>query len=207
MSIPTLQVLLKAAFDHEISNIHTALPGHIVKYDPVLQKADVKPDIKKKYYNGYSQDMPIISNVPIVFPRSSKAFIKFPLEPNDGLLLIFSERSLERWLSLGGTVEPGNNRKFDISDCIAIPGAFSFAQPIPDSSNNLVVKYNDASYVINNDNKIAAGNSAEELLDLIVTLLDTIKSITYGGNALDPGGVAQIDALKTRFDTIKGTLS
>lgn len=207
MSTPTLQTLIKAAFDHEISNIHTALPGHIVKYDGSLQKAEVMPDIQKKYYNGDVQDMPIITDVPVVFPSSSKAFVKFPLEPGDGVLLVFSERSLERWLSLGGTVEPGLSRKFDISDCIAIPGLHSFANPIPDSSENLVVKYNNASYVINPDNKIAAGNDSEELLDLIVTLLDTIKSITYGSNPLDAGGIAQIDALKVRFDTIKGSLS
>lgn len=206
MTTPTLQTLLKTAFDHEISNIHTALPGHIIKYDGKLQKAEVMPNIQKKYYNGKVTDMPIITNVPIVFPRSSEAFIKFPLKKDDGVLLIFSERALERWLSVGGIVQPGANRKFDISDCIAIPGLYSFANPIPDDSDNLIIKYKDGTFVINNDNKMAFGNNDEELLAIIDELIDDIKTLTYGSNPLDPPGITTLDALKAKLDKIKGVL-
>ena len=205
MTTPTLQELIKAAFDHEISNIHTALPGHITKYNSKLQKADVMPNIQKKY-NGKVTDMPIITNVPIVFPRSSEAFIKFPLKVDDGVLLIFSERSLERWLSVGGIVEPGSNRKFDISDCIAIPGLFSFANPIPDNSDNLVVQYKKGKFVINEDNKIAFGNDQEELLAIIDELISDIKTLTYGGNPLDPAGITTLNNLLTKLAKIKGAL-
>lgn len=204
MTTPTLQEVLKAAFDHEISNIHTALPGIITNYDSKLQKADVKPTLQKKYYNGKVTNMPIITNVPIVFPRSSEAFIKFPLKADDGVLLIFSERSLERWLSVGGIVQPGSNRKFDISDCIAIPGLFSFNQPIPDSTDNLVIKYKNGKFVINPNNKIAFGNNEDELLSIIDQLIDDIKGLTYGSSPLDSS--VTLDALKDRLDKIKGQL-
>ncbi len=206
MTTPSLQTLLKTAFDHEISNIHTALPGQITKYNSKLQKAEVMPNIQKKYYNGKVIDMPVITNVPIVFPRSSEAFIKFPLKKDDGVLLIFSERALERWLSLGGIVEPGSNRKFDISDCIAIPGLYSFANPIPDDSDNLVIKYKDGTFVINNDNKMAFGNNDGELLAIIDELIDDIKTLTYGSSPLDPPGIIILDALKAKLDKIKGVL-
>lgn len=206
MTTPTIQELLKAAFDHEIANIHTALPGHIVKYDPKLQKAEVMPDIQKKYYNGKVTDMPIITNVPIVFPRSSEAFIKFPLKKNDGVLLIFSERALERWLSVGGIVEPGSNRKFDISDCIAIPGLYSFANPIDDDSDNFIIKYKEGAFVINPDNKMAFGNNEEELIDLITELIGDIKTLTYGGHPIDPGSIVTLDDLLIKFAKIKGVL-
>lgn len=207
MTTPNLQILLKQAFDHEISNIHTALPGVIVKYDDALQKAEVKPSIQKKYYNGKVTGMPIITNVPIVFSRSKDSFFKFPLKAGDGVLLIFSERSLERWLSVGGIVEPGSNRKFDITDCIAIPGLFSFAEPAPETGNNLVVQHKNGQFVINENNKIAFGNNDEELLSIINDFLGDIKSITYGGNPLDPAGVILINNLKTRLDKIKGVLN
>jgi len=206
MTKPTLQEVIKAAFDHEISNIHTALPGHIIKYDPKLQKAEVMPNIQKKYYNGKVIDMPIITNVPIVFPRSSEAFIKFPLKKDDGVLLIFSERALERWLSVGGIVQPGANRKFDISDCIAIPGLYSFANPIPDDSDNLVIKYKKGTFVINNDNKIAFGNNDEELIALVMELIGTIKQLTYGGHPIDAPSIVLLDNLLVKFAKIKGVL-
>lgn len=207
MTTPTLQNLIKTAFEHQISNIHTALPGHIIKYDAALQKAEVKPNIQKKFYNGDVKDMPIITNVPVVFPRSSEAYFKFPLKANDGVLLIFSERSLERWLSVGGIVEPGATRKFDISDCIAIPGLFSFAEPIDDSSDNLIIKYKSGKMVINEDTKLAFGNDSEEFIALVIDLIDAIKALTYGGSPLDPAGVTLLDNLKTRFNTIKGSLT
>jgi len=122
------------------------------------------------------------------------------------VLLIFSERSLERWLSVGGVVEPGSNRKFDISDCIAIPGLFSFANPIDDDSDNLVVQYKKGKFVINEDNKIAFGNDQEELLAIIDELISDIKTLTYGGNPLDPPGISTLDALKAKLDKIKGVL-
>jgi hypothetical protein len=208
MTTPTLQELIKTAFDHEIANIHTALPGHIVKYDAATQKAEVKPNLQKKYYNGAVQDMPIITNVPIVFPRSSEAFFKFPLKVNDGVLLIFSERSLERWLSLGGVVEPGASRKFDISDCIAIPGLFSFASPIPDSSDNLIIQYKNAKYVINNNNKLALGNDSEEFIALIIDFIEIIQNpvFQFGGDSLNGAGISLLNTLKSRINTIKGEL-
>ena len=207
MTTPTLQNLLKVAFQHQISNIHTALPGHIVKYDAKTQQAEVKPNIQKKFYNGDVKDMPVITNVPVVFARSSESYFKFPLKANDSVLLIFCERALERWLSVGGIVEPGASRKFDISDCIAIPGLYSGADPIDDSSNNLIIQYKSARMVINDDDKLAFGNSSEEFISLVVQLIDDVKTLTFGGHTLDPAGITTLDALKARFNTIKGSLT
>ena len=208
MTTPTLQDLFKTAFDHEISNIHTALPGHIVKYDAKTQKAEVMPDLQKKYYNGTVQDMPIITNVPIVFPRGDDFFIKLPIKANDSVLLIFIERSLERWLSLGGVVEPGSNRKFDISDCVAIPGFYSFASPISDSSDNFVIQYKKGKYVINNNNKLALGNDSEELIALIIDFVEIIQNPTFqfGGDSLNGTGISLLNTLKSRINEIKGEL-
>lgn len=207
MTTPTLQILLKQAFDHEISNIHTALPGVIVKYDDTKQQAEVRPTIQKKYYNNKVVNMPVITNVPIVFSRSKDAFIKFPLKAGDGVLLIFSERSLERWLSNGGIVEPGTNRKFDISDCIAIPGLFSFAEPAPTTGNNLVMQYKNGQFVINADSKMAFGNDADDLLSIFSDVIDVVRNGTYGGHALDPLWVLVVDNLKQRLKNIKGVLN
>lgn len=111
-----------------LNNIHTALPAIITKYDPTGPKAEVKPQIKKIYTDNTVIALPAIVSVPVVFPRTSRFRLSFPLEEGDGVLLVFSERSLETWLARGEDVAPQDVRKFDLSDAIAIPGLWAFGK-------------------------------------------------------------------------------
>jgi hypothetical protein len=43
--------------------------------------------------------------------------------------LVFSDRSLDRWLNAGGVVDPGTYRMHDLSDAIAIPGLHPWSAP------------------------------------------------------------------------------
>lgn len=131
-----LSTAIESTFLSMIADIHTCLPGTIETYDYKKRKATVKPLIKKKYIEGDTQELPILVNVPIVFPCSKIAGVVFPLSRGDGVLIVFSERALERWKSSGNVVEPGDPRKFDLSDGIAIPGLFSFKQNSFASNNN-----------------------------------------------------------------------
>ena len=123
-----------------LDNVHTAIPGVFTAYDPTTKKASVQPAIQKIIAaNGKSIPLPIIQNVPVIWSGTSKAIIHLEITPGkDGCLLLFSERSLENWLSsdaaaAGTSAEsaalPGDPRQFDFSDAIAIPGLFSFINP------------------------------------------------------------------------------
>ena len=71
----------------------------------------------------------MIYNVPVLFPRSRKAAVTFPLEKGDTVLLVFAERSLDEWIEKGGNkVSPEDPRRHDMSDAIAIPGCFHAVQ-------------------------------------------------------------------------------
>lgn len=121
---PTLQELLKDAIEARVTDIHVALPGIVQKYDAAKQTADIQPTIKKKYADGTVINLPLISNVPVIFPRTSKAYLHIPLKKDDYVLLIFSERSLDIFLQKGGIVDPEDYRKHALSDAVAIPGLF-----------------------------------------------------------------------------------
>lgn len=150
----TLAEAIKQTINYHLKNIHTAIPGEIVEYDYTTQKASVLPTIKEKFYTGEVLSMPIIVNVPVIFPRSADASITFPLEKGDKVLLIFSEKSLERWLSSGKEVEAGVNRRFDLSDGIAIPGLYSFIDPSPCMPNSLCIRYKNGYFRIKGDSTI-----------------------------------------------------
>ena len=72
-------------------------------------------------------------NCPVLFPQGGGYSITFPLESGDPVKLSVAARSLDEWLTDGGTdVEPADPRRFDLEDAIVEPGIRSFAQALAD---------------------------------------------------------------------------
>ena len=205
-----------------LCNVHTALPGIVVSYDASENKATIQPALNKNFSSG-AMPMPILENVPVQFPNN----IKFPILKDDYVLLIFVERSIDLWLSVGGQVTPTDPRKFDLSDAIAIPGLMPFSDVSGDYNNeDFIIEYQgskiiiqkDGSIQINTANKVAIGNQTVELLQKISDTLAGIAAITTtivvppGGIPL-PGVPFPIDnaltftTIKSQIDSIKGTIT
>lgn len=127
---PSLAQVLKDAIEGRLSEVNTTMPATIESYDDETGFADVSPCIQR-IYDGETApvDRPVIKNVPVVFPRGGGALIKFDLQEGDEVVLHFSQRSLDRWKTTGGKVDPQDTRKFHISDCFATPGGTSMANP------------------------------------------------------------------------------
>jgi hypothetical protein len=179
--------VLEKSFDSFISNIHTSMPGVIQSYDNTKKKVEVLPLVKKKFKNGQVLSFPVISNVPVIFPGTNNAIISFPLSRGDGCLIIFSERSLERFLSSNlEEVEPQDPRKFSISDAICIPGLFSFSKPGRVGDNNQLEIYYDAGTVDiqGADNFAVKYNELKSKLD---ALQGQLTSHVHTGVTTGPG--------------------
>jgi hypothetical protein len=122
--------------------------------------------------------LPQIVNVPVVMPGSGGVRIKFPIAAGDVVLLVFASCSLDRWLSLGGEVDPEDPRRGALEDAIAIPGLQDFANVA------------DASPLIEfTGSEIRAGGSAalalkSDLDDLKASLSAWVPVATDGGAAL-----------------------
>lgn len=135
--------------------INTAIPAKILNYNPDTQKAVIQPTITALLKDDRVIPYPELEDVPVMFPGTSKSMFTFPLEINDTVLLIFSQRSLDNWLSTRNSnpVNPNDFRKHDFSDAIAIPGLYSFPRAInhPDkhtlthNTDDLVIAHNIGS--------------------------------------------------------------
>jgi len=152
---PTLGEAIRAVFVNMLSEIHTVLPGQIEEYDRSKHKASVKPLIKKLFVDGTILELPVIVSVPVIWPRTKKASFSFPLSRGDGVLLLFSERALDKWLTLGGDSTPDDPRKFDLTDAIAIPGLFSFQESALEPNDDSVhLIYKNSSIVIKSSGQV-----------------------------------------------------
>lgn len=204
---------------YNLNNVHTALPASIISYDYQKQKAVVQPLLNKSWADGTNTPMPIINNVPVIFPRAGGASLVFPVVEGDTCLLIFLERSTDLWKTVGGQVTPDDQRKFDLSDAIAIMGLFPFSENSQAENNDdVLLTYNDSyvkikkngDIVINTANKIALGNSTTEVLDILSQLLGLLQGATVMGAALNgplnAGFIANVLSLQTQLNAIKGTI-
>ena len=123
----TLEEAIQLAIWGEISGkLHTAIPAKVSKYDSSGPSVEVQPVVKRVYYDGTELSLPVIVSVPVIFPRTNRFHLSFPIEIEDMVLLIFSERSIAEFLQTNKESTPQNTRKFSLTDAIAIPGLFGF---------------------------------------------------------------------------------
>lgn len=134
----TLAEALDGYVDNRLRDVHVAMPGRVESYDSAAQRASVQPLIQRVIEaedgSRTAQSLPVINDVPVVFPGAGSFSITFPVTRGDTVLLVFSEFSIEKWREQGpsvvGTkvspVDPEDGRHHALSDCIAIPGLRSF---------------------------------------------------------------------------------
>ena len=215
----TMTDAIRQSILFQLNNVHTALPGAIISYDYTLQKASIQPLLNKSWADGTTTVMPVLENVPVIFPRSGGASLTFPVVQGDPCLLLFIERSIDQWLTQGGQVTPQDPRKFDLSDAVAIMGLSPFSTTSPAMNNSdVLLTYENSSItikangdiVINTSGKVAIGNSTTELLNIVSELMGYLQGATVMGPAfngpLNAAFIAQVAAIQTQLDAIKGTI-
>lgn len=151
---------LQRMLDQRLSEVNTSAPGRIVSING--NRAVVRPDMSKLLADGTPLPPPNIVSVPIVWPGASggEASMTMPLKPGDGVVLLFSQRSLEDWLN-GNAEAPSDPRMFDITDAIAIPG-LSASASAPDP-NDVVIRHGAGVIRMTPDGSISIGNGAGSL--------------------------------------------
>lgn len=215
----TLAATIQVAINSILRDTHTSMPGIIVSYDRAKQLAQVQPALKRKLVNGEELSYPVIQNVPVLFQGNETIKTHFDLKKGDSVLMIFSERSIDKWQDSGNEIVPGDKRKHHISDAICIPGLRPNTKAFePKGSEGSFVIENDGSFFeIKNDGKFLIKNSENELMSVLVELVDeivtTLTNDAAGNNLTstgpqpkDPGYVALINGSKSKIEAIKAKL-
>lgn len=207
---PTLENVLELAVSEQLGELHTAMPAVVESYDPAKQTITARPALKRKYSDDSVVERPLIPNVPVAFPRGGGASLTFPLKKGDSVLLVFSMRSLDVWKAKGGVVDPQDPRRFNITDAIAIPGAYPGVKPAPRASgSNLRLEIDNAEIEMQPGAKFKIGKiGGDEFLDLMsqfIQLMIDAKVITaIGPQPHIASTITSLTQLKAKLDAIKG---
>jgi hypothetical protein len=177
---PTLSNVFSEATKSMGQNMRVACPAIVVKYFKDDQKVDVRLCFKKKYKTDTVVQGPMIYSVPVAFPRSGSAIIAMPLKKDDYVMLVFQDRSIEKWVTDGGEVDPADKRMHDISDAVAYPGLYPYSKKkkIANDTDIILMNESDGSKLeirVKPNGKIQILNKENELISLIDDLMTAVR--------------------------------
>lgn len=214
---PSLEQVLQNAIERRLCDMHTALPAEIISYDG--KRAKVKTNLKRVLADDTEIEFPVLVNVPVATQAAGLAEIHLPLKEGDTGLVVFSERSLDIWKVSGGTVNPDDPRKFNLSDGVFFPTLRPFNKDTAYDAERLVIKFDKALATLKADGKFQFTNGTEELLDLIKQLIEKVSEMNmklalatvntiFGPMQLNNFSdfstlEGEVDTIGTKLDTLK----
>ncbi|TXG75881.1 hypothetical protein E6Q11_06250 [Candidatus Dojkabacteria bacterium] len=193
---PSLAQLLKHAIEGRLLDVHTALIAKVESYDAAKQLVNVAPVLKRSIENmngeWVTEQLPVLCDVPVLFPRAGGFFITFPIQPGDFVQIIFNETDIEAWLE---DKEPtiSHTKRFTLQGAVALPGIFPQAMALTDAhESNLVLGKEQGLQIHIDDQRIRLGsqdaNEALAIASKVQEELDRIKSAFHGHTHAPPGG-------------------
>ena len=125
----------RAAMEGHQAEMWTAMPGIVQSFAPGPMTVVVQPSIKGVVTlpdgSTRSVPLPLLVDVPVVFPTGGGFTLTFPIHPGDECLVVFGSRCMDAWWQSGGVQEPLEARMHDLSDGFAILGPFSQPRTLP----------------------------------------------------------------------------
>lgn len=185
---PSLTGLLQRIRARATQEVRILLPARVERFDADRQCVDAQPWIQREVTleDGSTaiERLPVVTNAPVMFPRSGDYAITFPVAVGSTVVLHFTSASLDRWLAIGGEVAPGDARKLTLNDAFAVPGGHSFAGSTAPSTSAPTI-----SMVLHGDRVDVGGTCDTNPLTgegvVVASGIDPFTGASYGtlGNA------------------------
>lgn len=218
---PELASVIAGAIENRLVDVHVSLPGRVESYDAARQVADVKPMlrrvIRRENMERVTEELPVIPCVPVLWQRGGGAFVSLPLAAGDFGLLVFADYTLDRFRSTGDDVDPGDERRFDLSNASFIPaGPFPSSGALADASGAHIRVGFDGGYQAEiRDGEARFPKDASTFLARADRVLSTFQSLQtwldlhthpdpVSGNTGAPNSASPVPS-SDASDTVKGT--
>lgn len=138
---------MRVVLDGRQSGLWTAMPCIVTSVDFTAMTLEAQPAIQGvvEDENGVKRlvNLPVLVDVPIVFPSAGGFTITLPIAVGDEVLVVFASRCIDAWWQSGGINKPAEARMHDLSDGFAIPG--------PRSQPNVITGISSTGAQIRND--------------------------------------------------------
>lgn len=186
---------LRLAIDGALAQLWTAAPGIVQAVDLAAQTCSVQPSVQGQVAdaagNVRTVNLPLLVDVPIVFPRAGGFALTMPLKTGDEVLVVFGARCIDAWWQSGGVQPAAEARMHDLSDGFAIPGPTSQPRKLANVSTTaaqLRTEAGDAFIELGADGAVTITGSSIALNSDTLTHNGTNISSTHVHGGIAPGG-------------------
>ncbi len=210
---PTLTRVLELAMRGALDGVRVALPGKIVTYDKLKQRADVQPFIDDGHEAEgglrVAEHLPIVTDVPVAFQGAGGYSETFPIHKGDTVLLVFCSSSIARWKISGQVGDPSDDRHHALPDAIAYPGVRDFAHALTGVPEDAWVITTPTGKQIRLGSASSAQSAlrGEAFLSALDTLLVAIKAGLLAAGNTTVGGTAIAATFQTAVNTFDAAAS
>jgi hypothetical protein len=184
---------LRNVIDSELRNVHTGIPGKIISYNNSTKLAVVQPTVKYRGKDGSLLSMPKIYDVPVKQYCTNNTGVLLPIKQNDCVWLAFSEKAIDTWNSLNGNeADPGDDRKFDLTDAVAFIGLYPSGGGLQQVNNDDVAIVNGMTVItLKPSGNIELGSTVQFLMtsDAFTDINNALISVASYINGIAPGTV------------------
>jgi hypothetical protein len=132
------QDAIRQAIEAAKRQSHTNLPGIVVTYNATTKRADIQPGLNRLVPTDVdgefsSERLPVIPDVPVVWPAGGGSWFQGDLIPGEGVLLVCCEADPSEFLRRGSVSDPADVRTASLAHAVAIPGLRPDGSVIPAS--------------------------------------------------------------------------
>lgn len=186
------RLLPRISFEHRLTDrifqkLRVAVPAIVQSFDPgpppTISAVIATNELVITNQGGDTVDLqtqslqlPVLSDVPILFPRGGGYNLTFPVQAGDEVLIVFSDTAIDDWMQSGGV---NNNqvsqRRHNLSDAIAILGLSSAAKSMSGSYSA------SDCQLTSDDGSVAVSLSSGQITVAAATV--TVNSTTANINA------------------------
>lgn len=195
-NISTLATNISDGIENRLKDLHTSMPGIVETFDAATQLVSVQPAVQRimKTDDGEKEiltptNLPILINVPVQFAKAGGFALTFPIVAGDECLLVFCERSIDRWHQFGGVQQPAARRFHALSDAVAIVGLPSLANKLTgyntadvelrnDAGTSFISIKADGSIEVETPTKVTVTGGTEVIVDAPIVTVNASTSVT-----------------------------
>lgn len=168
-SKPTLAEVIDAAIAGKLARVRVMLPGVIVSYDKVHQRADVQI-IVQDLVDGVPKTIPVLPDVPVLFPGYGPNRITMPVRRGQGVLVGIASSSIAGVKSGSNRVHnPRDPRHHELSDAVVLMGFDG--QPATDAPDDAIEIHSDGLIRAGGDEPLAKQSDLQALRNHVALLL------------------------------------
>lgn len=201
--------LQKIAFTENMKGVFTCIPGHIVTFNPSIQRAQIQIGVERVLNNGATEVPRVIDDVPVIFHGSSEYTFEFEVGPGTEGAIYFSQRCIDGWKNSGGVASNNFARFFHPQDAFFMPGLRSQPGSISSFQNNgaRIRNKSGSQYVwLKKDGTIEESNGAGFIM-LMSNGTVNINGVTIlaSGQTSMPAGLSVTGAMENNGKNIGST--